>query len=133
MNFVGYLSSPWVYWTLTSTYVLSIITVIGVVIGENRNPLKSLAWVTVLLLLPAVGLVLYLFFGRSIKKPAYDLSQKQASAPQAGAVQQRSAGIGKNFPTTTASWLVWHGRSEPLITPAIVWRSITPAVRNLPP
>lgn len=67
MNFVGYLSSPWVYWTLTSTYVLSIITVIGVVIGENRNPLKSLAWVTVLLLLPAVGLVLYLFFGRSIK------------------------------------------------------------------
>lgn len=48
MNFVGYLSSPWVYWTLTSTYVLSIITVIGVVIGENRNPLKSLAWVTVL-------------------------------------------------------------------------------------
>ena len=47
-----------------------------------------------LLLLPAVGLVLYLFFGRSIK-PAYDLSQKQASAPQAGAVQRRSAGIGK--------------------------------------
>lgn len=57
----------WVYWTLTATYVLSIITVIVVIIGENRNPLKSLAWVTVLILLPAVGLVLYIFFGRSIK------------------------------------------------------------------
>ncbi len=35
--------------------------------SENRNPVKSLAWVTVLLLLPVVGLILYIFFGRSIK------------------------------------------------------------------
>ncbi|MDE7388762.1 MAG: cardiolipin synthase [Muribaculaceae bacterium] len=49
------------------TYALSVITVIAVIIGENRNPLKSLAWVTVLILLPAVGLVLYFFFGRSVK------------------------------------------------------------------
>lgn len=49
------------------TYALSVITVIAVIIGENRNPLKSLAWVTVLILLPAVGLVLYFFFGRNIK------------------------------------------------------------------
>lgn len=67
MPLSDYFTSPWVYWTLTSTYILSIITVVGVIIGENRNPLKSLAWVTVLLLLPAVGLVLYIFFGRNIK------------------------------------------------------------------
>ncbi len=48
-------------------YVATIITIIVVVLSENRSPVKSLAWVTVLLLLPAVGIVLYLFFGRSIK------------------------------------------------------------------
>ena len=36
-------------------------------LSENRNPVKSLAWITVLLLLPGGGAILYLFFGRSIK------------------------------------------------------------------
>lgn len=64
---LDYLHQPWLYATLTATYVLSIVTVILVILGENRNPVKSLAWVTVLILLPAVGLVLYIFFGRNIK------------------------------------------------------------------
>lgn len=67
MNFQEYLQQPWLYYTLIATYALSVFTVIAVILGENRNPVKSLAWVTVLLLLPAVGLVLYFFFGRSIK------------------------------------------------------------------
>jgi cardiolipin synthase len=41
--------------------------ILGVILSENRNPVKSLAWVTVLVLLPVVGIVLYVFFGRSIK------------------------------------------------------------------
>lgn len=53
---------------LTVLYVLTILTSIGVVISENRNPVKSLAWITVLILLPVVGFVLYLFFGRSLKR-----------------------------------------------------------------
>lgn len=48
-------------------YGITIISIIVVVLSENRSPVKSLAWVTVLLLLPAFGIVLYLFFGRSIK------------------------------------------------------------------
>lgn len=67
MQFLEYLQQPWLYITLTATYALSVITVIVVIIGENRNPVKSLAWVTILLLFPAVGLILYFFFGRSIK------------------------------------------------------------------
>ncbi len=61
------LREPWFYTTLSLTYALSIITVILVILGENRNPVKSLAWVTILILLPAVGLILYIFFGRNIK------------------------------------------------------------------
>jgi len=36
-------------------------------VSENRNPVKSLAWVTVLLVVPMVGVVLYIFFGRNIQ------------------------------------------------------------------
>ncbi|MDE6309710.1 MAG: PLDc N-terminal domain-containing protein, partial [Muribaculaceae bacterium] len=33
-------------------------SVVIIVVSENRNPVKSLAWITVLLLLPVVGIVL---------------------------------------------------------------------------
>ena len=62
-----YINLSWVYYGLTGFYILTIVGTILVVISENRNPVKSLAWVTVLLMLPMVGLVLYIFFGRSIK------------------------------------------------------------------
>ncbi len=57
----------WVYWTLVAVYTITIVSIIGVVLSENRNPVKSLAWITVLLMFPVGGIVLYLFFGRSIK------------------------------------------------------------------
>ena len=47
-------------------YGLTIVSIIVIVVSENRNPVKSLAWVTVLLLLPMFGIILYLFFGRNI-------------------------------------------------------------------
>lgn len=61
------LTSPWLYYALMAVYVFTIVMILGIVISENRNPVKSLAWVTVLLLLPLIGIILYLFFGRSIK------------------------------------------------------------------
>lgn len=39
-----------------------------VVITENRNPVKTLAWVMVLVFLPIVGFVLYLLFGMDMRK-----------------------------------------------------------------
>lgn len=62
-----YLNMSWVYYTFMCIYVATTITIIGVILSENRNPVKSLAWVTVLFLLPIFGIILYLFFGRSIK------------------------------------------------------------------
>lgn len=56
-----------VYVGLNVLYMFTVLGIIAVVVSENRNPVKSLAWVTVLLLLPMVGIVLYLFFGRSLK------------------------------------------------------------------
>lgn len=63
----GFISMSWLYWSLAIVYVVTIAGIIGVILSENRNPVKSLAWVTVLLLFPAGGILLYVFFGRSIK------------------------------------------------------------------
>ncbi len=66
-TFSNYINLSWLYWILVTIYSLTIFGIIAVILSENRNPVKSLAWVTILLLLPAAGLVLYVFFGRSIK------------------------------------------------------------------
>lgn len=66
-----YINMTWVYWALWIVYGVTIVSVVLVVLSENRNPVKSLAWITVLLLLPAVGLILYFLFGRSIKNKRF--------------------------------------------------------------
>lgn len=66
-SIADYINLSWLYWIMVTIYAITILSIIAIVLSENRNPVKSLAWVTVLLLLPAVGLVLYIFFGRSIK------------------------------------------------------------------
>lgn len=48
-------------------YLFSLLSILVIIISENRNPVKSLAWITVLLLLPMVGIVLYLIFGRNMQ------------------------------------------------------------------
>lgn len=62
-----YVNLSWVYWLFTISYALAIIAIVGVIISQNRNPVKTLAWVTVLIALPAIGLLLYIIFGRDIK------------------------------------------------------------------
>lgn len=49
-------------------YFAVIITTAFVVILDNRNPVKTMAWILVLFFLPVAGLVFYLFFGRSTRR-----------------------------------------------------------------
>lgn len=51
--------------------VLYGVTALGtmfVIISENRNPVKTISWVLILLLLPLVGLIIYYFFGEDNRK-----------------------------------------------------------------
>lgn len=70
-HYTEYINLTWFYWALMIAYGATIIAVVAIVLSENRNPVKSLAWVTVLLALPAFGLLLYFFFGRSFKNKRY--------------------------------------------------------------
>ena len=67
IEFMFSIGSGIIYTIIFILYFATILGIIGVVISENRNPVKSLAWVTVLLLLPIIGMVLYAFFGRNFK------------------------------------------------------------------
>jgi len=49
-------------------YAITILGVVLVVITENRNPLKTISWVVVLLLTPGIGLLFYFFFGQDNRK-----------------------------------------------------------------
>ena len=73
---------------IMAAYWITIISVIVVVITENRNPVRSLAWVTVLLFLPVVGLIIYIFFGRSIKNEAMLAKMKKRKLLQPELVKQ---------------------------------------------
>ena len=53
---------------LNSIYWITLIGVILVVVLDNRNPVKTISWVLVLIFLPYVGLVLYIFFGQRYRK-----------------------------------------------------------------
>ena len=49
-------------------YTITILGIVVVIITDNRNPLKTLPWIIVLLLAPVVGLVFYFFFGQNLSK-----------------------------------------------------------------
>ncbi|NDV66434.1 cardiolipin synthase [Bacteroides sp. 224] len=71
-------------------YTGIIIGTIIVILLDNRNPVKTIAWILILIFLPLVGLVFYFFFGqtsrreRIIERKSYDrLLQKPMAEYQA--------------------------------------------------
>ncbi len=54
--------------TLIILYCLTITGLVLLILLENRNPLKTIPWVIVLILIPGIGLILYYFFGRDYRR-----------------------------------------------------------------
>lgn len=59
-------------------YVVLVLSTVTVVLLENRQPSKTIAWCVVLVMLPVVGLALFYFFGQNIRKERY-ISRHQYS------------------------------------------------------
>lgn len=53
---------------LSLSYAIIVIVTIGVIIHEKRDPIVALAWITVIALVPVLGLILYMLFGRNHRK-----------------------------------------------------------------
>lgn len=57
-----------VFVTLVILYLISILGLTFVILLENRNPLKTIPWVLVLLFLPGIGIIFYIFFGQDNRR-----------------------------------------------------------------
>ena len=60
---------PVVFLTILGlAYLILVVSAVVVVVLDNHNPMRAMSWVVVLLFLPVVGLVLYVFFGRNLRR-----------------------------------------------------------------
>ena len=57
-----------VIYTLIVLYLLTVLMVAFNIVLENRNPVRTLAWVAGLLFVPLVGMIFYLYFGVNYRK-----------------------------------------------------------------
>ncbi len=53
---------------LVGVYLYFLISAIAVLILENRNPIRSIAWLLVLMFLPVLGLLFYAIFGQKVRQ-----------------------------------------------------------------
>ncbi len=60
----------WITFSLVILYFVVVISCVVVVVSENKNPIRAISWTLALLFLPVIGVIFYLFFGRSLKGKA---------------------------------------------------------------
>ena len=60
----------WINIALLLVYFIVVLSCVVVVVSENKNPIRAISWTLALLFLPVIGVVFYLFFGRSLKGKA---------------------------------------------------------------
>ncbi len=60
----------WYYitYSLLTIYALLVVASVYTVLYERRDPTKAFGWIVVLILLPVVGLIFFIFFGQSYRK-----------------------------------------------------------------
>lgn len=49
-------------------YILTVVSIVVVVISENRSPIKAVAWILAVMFLPVIGIIWYLIFGQDTTK-----------------------------------------------------------------
>lgn len=59
-------------------YLLTVLSIVLVVISENRNPIKTVAWILAVVFLPVIGIIWYAVFGQDVTK-RYLISRRMYS------------------------------------------------------
>ncbi|HEX6922751.1 MAG TPA: cardiolipin synthase [Bacillales bacterium] len=67
---------PWITGTLNVGFTIIVFLIAIVIFLENRDPSKTITWLVVLTIFPAVGFIFYMIFGQSYRKRR--LFQKKA-------------------------------------------------------
>ena len=90
---------PLIYGVVLACYLVVVLSQMLVVVLENRQPVKTVAWLMVVFFLPVVGLILYFFFGQNRKRHhfvsracASQLARRAAARYYQGGVPELPAG-----------------------------------------
>ncbi|MCT4588423.1 MAG: cardiolipin synthase [Carboxylicivirga sp.] len=59
---------PLVFNIIKVGYVFAMLGIVFIVMLENRSPLKAIPWILVLLFVPVLGVVFFVFFGQNLRK-----------------------------------------------------------------
>lgn len=78
-------------------YLLTVVSIVVVVISENRNPIKSVAWILAVLFLPVVGIIWYAFFGQDSTKK-YVISRRMYSKLKKRPLDEMETPVEISFP-----------------------------------
>lgn len=55
-------------WIMGGLYFLMVATTVYTVLFERRDPVRAISWIAVVILLPGIGLILFIFFGQNFRK-----------------------------------------------------------------
>lgn len=53
---------------VTTIYIINFMVILNLIFREKRNINTTLTWLLILVLIPALGFILYIAFGRNISK-----------------------------------------------------------------
>jgi cardiolipin synthase len=74
-------------------YLITVLSICLMIVFENRNPVKTLAWLLVILLVPIAGVVIYVLFGRYYRKQKIYSRKGLADSKRLAAHVNRQVGL----------------------------------------
>ena len=98
-------------WSVYLIYLAVIVSTIWVVVLENRNPVKTIAWILVLVFMPVIGLIFYIFFGRTHRRDQI-ISRRSYSKLLKRPESEYLSQIGSDLPTDYEGLIALFQRSN---------------------
>lgn len=86
-----------IYYTATIIYAIVAAALSVVIIMENRNPIRTLAWIMLLIVFPVGGAIIYLFFGRDHRKKHILADRLDSGSNVIDSAKLTELGIPDNF------------------------------------
>lgn len=86
-----------ILWIFVALYAFWVLSTVLVVLLENRQPVKTIAWVLVLIMLPGVGLLFFYAFGEDMRK------ERRIERKSLAALTLRSRELQRNTESNTAA------------------------------
>ena len=81
-------------------YAVLVISTATVIVLENRQPAKTIAWLVVIMLLPGAGLIFFYFFGQDLRKKYKLIRKNYTTLSEACAAKPHLRFQPTQYPTT---------------------------------